>query len=102
MSIKVERTPESEKLRLVVRLSTSTFFTKRGVSSKKDITVLSRKSDLRLGDVFCEPEEMHRIVNLHRCEDGVYEITWVNVSHDWETGYPDDWDYKMIPYEEEQ
>ena len=84
--------------KLVVRLTSSTYFTARGVSYRKDITVLKRKSSLHLSEVFDEPDEMFRITNLDKCEDGIYEIGWCNVSTDWETGYADDWDYVLMPY----
>ena len=86
--------------RLVVRLTSSTYFTARGVSYRKDITVLKRKSSLHLNEVFDYPDEMLRITNLDQCEDGIYEIGWFNVTRDCETGYPDDWDYVLIPYKE--
>lgn len=92
--------PNDPPLRLVVRVSTSTYFTQRGVSHRKDIAVLRRKSTLHLSDVFDEADEMLRIVNLDKCDDGVYELTWCNGVRDWETGYYEDWDYKLIPYEE--
>ena len=95
-----EKYSDMEKPKLIVRLNTSTYFTGRGVSYRKDITVLKRKSSLHLSEVFVEAVEMLRIVNLDECEDGVYEIGWCNISNDWETGYPDDWDYVLIPYEE--
>lgn len=40
------------------------------------------------------------IVNLSECEDGIYEAVVCNVSRDWETGYVDDWDYKLVPFHE--
>lgn len=43
-----------------------------------------------------------RIVNFYNCQDGVYEIQVNDIQRDWETGYVDDWDYILVPYEEEK
>lgn len=40
------------------------------------------------------------IINLDECGPGLYNMVVCNVSTDWETGCVDDWDYKLIPYEE--
>lgn len=42
------------------------------------------------------------IVNLDQCKDGVYLVDTCNISTDWETGIVDDYDYKLVPFEEEQ
>ena len=42
------------------------------------------------------------IINLYECDDGIYEVIMCNLSHDWETGYLDDWDLKLIPYKKEK
>lgn len=92
----------TEKLRLVVRLETTTYFDKTGVCFKKQLRVLKRKSQLYLHDVLIEAEEINRITNLHAVDDGVYELDWCNISHDYETGYADDWEYVLVPYTEEE
>ena len=52
-------------------------------------------------DISCigAEEVLPRIINLDECKDGVYEVTACNISHDFETGYADDWDYKLIAIE---
>ena len=37
-----------------------------------------------------------RIRNLNDMPDGLYHLITVNLSHDFESGYLDDWDYKLI------
>ena len=92
--------------RSVVRLKTSYWCTtKRGISQRKDITILKRKShgyhvlleDISNMDI---DEIFSRIVNLDGCVDGVYEIVACNPQKDWETGYVDDYDYRLICYKD--
>lgn len=30
--------------------------------------------------------------------EGIYELVYTNIGYDFDTGYPDTWDYKLIPY----
>ena len=46
-------------------------------------------------------ETLGMIVNFLDVVDGIYELVTINISRDWETGYVDDYDYKLIPYEDE-
>lgn len=47
-----------------------------------------------------EQDALERIVNLHECADGIYEMIMCDMSHDYESGYLDDWSLKLIPFEE--
>lgn len=91
--------------RTVVRLTTNMYHTERGVFMQKSLQYLKRKSEgycwikedcdmIGAGDV------IPRIRNLNDCKDGVYEIVTINMSKDFETGYVEDWDYKLVPFEE--
>lgn len=42
---------------------------------------------------------IENILNLNSVKDGKYYLEPVNVSRDCETGYIDDWDFKLIPLE---
>ena len=42
-----------------------------------------------------------RILNLDEIEDGLYEVTTCNESHDHETGCIEDYDYRLIPFRKE-
>lgn len=91
--------------RQVVRLSTSYYKTKRGYAVRRDLITLKRKSSghqILDEEVYnIGPEEaLCNIINLDSCKDGVYEITVCNVTKDWESGYADDWDLKLVPYAE--
>lgn len=90
----------------VVRLKTTAWSSNRGLHVKQDITYLKRKSfghNILEEEIECTcPDDAFRsIVNLHECADGIYEIIVCNVSTDWETGYVDSYDLKLIPYKEE-
>lgn len=39
---------------------------------------------------------LDRIVNLHACENGLYTVVTCNEKRDWETGYVDDYGYKLV------
>lgn len=41
------------------------------------------------------------LTNLHSSSDGIYEMLPCNISTDWETGYCDGCDWKLVPFEEE-
>lgn len=84
--------------RVIVRVITNTFFTNTGIKYEKVVRVLKRKSKGSLYDFIQEPNE---ITNLLDVEDGLYHVTAQNISYDYETGYPDDWDVVLVPYKEE-
>ena len=91
--------------RIVVRLATNYYCTGKSAVVKKELRFLKRKS---CGDnFFIEDCQMagddiviQSIENLDECKDGIYELIVSNVSRDWETGYDDDWDWKLIEYKE--
>ena len=41
-------------------------------------------------------EVLSRILNLWDVEDGIYEVMTCNESHNYETGYVDDYDYRLV------
>lgn len=93
------------KPRIVVRLRTEYYTTERGVFRKTCLLYLKSKSTLH--NFFAEDAEQSgpeyvipKITNLADCPDGVYEIVWINIFRDWETGHVEDWDYKLVPYTE--
>ena len=88
----------------VVKLITTYYQTKDGYAiTKKIITQkrLSKGFDFFKEEVsFINVENaLTRIINLDECEDGLYELIMINQSKDYETGYIEDWDYKLISYE---
>lgn len=96
---------DEPKSRSVCRLKTTMWADGRGAYIKKSITFLKRRSIGYgvLEDIYAigAEEVLTRIVNLDECDDGIYEVIIINVSHDWETGYVDDYDYKLIEIKEE-
>jgi len=91
-----------ERNRCVVRLRTTTWANNKGLHIKHSLTYLRRQC---VGfNVLAEDESaigaesiIGSITNLAECKDGIYEAVICNVSHDWETGYADDWGYKLVP-----
>lgn len=91
--------------RVVVRVKTSTWDDKYGLHTKKSLLFLKRKCDginfLKEDCSSIDAEHvMSHIENLDDCSDGIYEVIMCNVSHDFESGHVDNWDYRLIPYKE--
>jgi hypothetical protein len=90
---------------VVVRLRTSIWNDKnRGrLTTKRELTFLQRKCN---GHNFVQEDidndgaeaTMDRIVNINQCDDGLYYVIVCNVNRDYETGYIDDWDYKLCKF----
>ena len=99
----VMRKPEKEH-QTVVRVVTTSWTDKKGAHTKRSLNILKRKS---FGYNALEDEcnnigaqgAMENILNLWEVKDGVYEVIVCNISRDIETGYVDDWDLKLIPFD---
>jgi hypothetical protein len=91
--------------RTVVRLITNMWSDNRGLHFKKTINFLKRQccgfniaeEDIsNMGADFV----IEGIVNLHSVKDGVYDLIVCNQQTDWETGYVEDYDYMLVPSED--
>lgn len=93
---------EKERSRCIVRLRTTTWGDRKGLYTKRSLTYLRRQcvgfNGLAeyVGAAGAE-QAIGSITNLDQCKDGIYEAVVCNVSHDWESGIADDWDYKLVP-----
>lgn len=88
--------------RCVVRVHTSSWIDARGLHTKKSLTFLKRQcvgyNVLQEDALNIDAESViNRIVNLDTCPDGVYQVAVCNQYRDWETGYVEDYDYKLLP-----
>ena len=106
---KITVAPHSDvdSCRLVVRVTTNSYFDKKGLYSKKSIKFLKRKSfGFNILDEDAKgigaDNVISRIINLNKVDDGIYEVITINQSRDWETGYVDDYDYELVEYKEEE
>jgi hypothetical protein len=98
---------KEQECRIVVRLKRSYWSDKRGVHMRTDLTFMKRLCrDFNILEEDCmnvgAGDVLPRIVNLNVLEDGLYEVTSCNESRDHETGYIDDYDYKLIPFQPEE
>ena len=87
--------------RCTVRVKTTVWADKRGLHTKKRLTFLRRQCEgfnVLAEDVSAigAEEVLQRLVNLGEVEDGIYEAVVCNESHDYETGYVDDYDYRLV------
>lgn len=92
--------------RCVIRLRTSTWRSDQGLHSKRDLIFLRRQCtgfNVLEEDAHAvgSDEVIHRIANLTECKDGIYEVRTCNESKDWETGCIDDYDFNLVPLDEE-
>lgn len=103
MNLDLNPTP-SPPHREVVRVRTCAYETKRGLSVRRDVTVLRKLSSpnacLLREDMSAvgADETAERIINLHKVEDGLYLLEVCNEHTDWETGQIDDYDLQLVPY----
>lgn len=87
--------------RCVVRLKTTSWADKRGLHQKKSLTFLRRQCEgfnvleEDAGAIGAD-EVLPRILNLNECADGIYNVVVCNESRDFETGYINDYDYKLV------
>jgi hypothetical protein len=98
---------KSEPNICIVRLRTSIWEDNRGVHCKKDLIPMKKLSSgyqLLEEDVANGGAEdvWMRTVNTDICQDGIYTFTTCNEHKDWETGYIDDYDYRLVPYQKEE
>ena len=87
--------------RCTVRVKTTAWADKRGLHTKKSLTFLRRQCEgfnVIAEDVIAigAGEVLPRILNLGEVEDGIYEVVACNESRDYETGYVDDYDYRLV------
>ena len=102
----VTRPPDKEVIRCVVRLTTSSWGDSKGLHIKRDLTFLKKKCkgfNILEEDIgmIGAPDVVKQITNLDECEDGVYQVITCNEWASWETpNIIEDYDYKLIPYNE--
>lgn len=96
------RVPVPKESQTVVKIVTSYWHDKNGAYAKKSLKVLKRKSwgyNILLEECGMNGAEViGRILNFNEVNDGIYELIVCNISKDWETGYVDDWDLKLVPF----
>ena len=87
--------------RCTVRVKTTVWADKRGLHTKKSLTFLRRQCEgfnvlAEDASAIGAGEVLPRILNLGEVEDGIYEVVVCNESRDYETGYVDDYDYRLV------
>jgi hypothetical protein len=95
--------PKSKEI-LVVRVHTN-FFRKKGgyIFKARSIKVLKRKSTGNMIDLIEEDisnssveDFINTIINFDDVDDGEYYLKAINITHDFETGYVDGYDWKLF------
>ena len=87
----------------IVRLTTSYWHDERSMNVKRKLRFLKRMCtghNVILEDCHMIGAEdvVSRIVNLDKCEDGLYSVVTCNESSQWETPHIiEDYDYELIP-----
>lgn len=88
----------------IVSVRTSVYKTKRGLSVRRDVSVMRKFSgprsllfdDMSAGDA---SDTAERILNLHEVGDGLFRLVPVNVKLDWESGCIDNYDFKLEKFQ---
>jgi len=103
----MRNTEQEAKDRQVVRLTTYCFYDKKksALHIRRSLTTLRRKSSgYQLIEEECSAtgadDTVKIITNLSECKDGIYVVVTCNEKRDYETGYIDSYDFKLIPFEE--
>jgi len=96
-------TENAEENRCVVRLTTKAWVDKRGINQRKSLTFLRRQSqgyNMLEADAEARSAEdvLSLITNLNDYMDGVYLVVICNEHRSYETGYLEDYDYRLVPY----
>jgi len=92
-----------EQVVCVVRVKTSLYNAtkpREGIIQKREVLVQKRKCQGIYHHILDDLYEGVDIVNLDDVKDGLYTLVMVNEHRDWESGYIDSWDLKLIPYME--
>lgn len=94
---------ESPDNRCVIKLTTSSYATTKGIFTVKSLRYAKRLSygfNVLQEDISnaSADDVIKSITNLNECKDGFYEVITCNHSHDYESGYCDDYDLKLIQY----
>lgn len=90
--------------KLIVKVETSYYKDKKGaVVYQRKIRPLKKKStqdamQWMWEDISCGGVDMFikGIINFHSVDDGIYEMKMVGITHDFETGHVDGWDWKLF------
>ena len=93
----------TEKVKCVVRVQTEAYKKGDTYFYGKSIRVLKRKTTYdfvkdevdNIGII----DGLENIINLSGVHNGVYEVVVAHESYDFESGYLDDWSFKLVPYE---
>lgn len=89
--------------RTVVRVKTNTWYDKNGLHIRRDVTYMKRLSS---GHNILQNEldntdatfVKNLIVNVTDVKDGLYYVQLINCVRDFETGFIELYDFKLVPY----
>lgn len=92
--------------REIVRVSKTAWKDKRGMHTSISLLFQRRKSAGHCVleneiDMVGAEDALAKIINLDAVENGrIYQVIVCNEKHDWETGLVDDYDFKLVPHNE--
>lgn len=92
--------------RCIVRLITSCWANRKGLHVQRSILFLRRKSSDGVNSLeedfnnMAAESVLARISNFGVCQDGIYRVVVCNEHRDFETGYIDDYEYRLVPIAE--
>lgn len=93
--------PDPDKSRTIVRVMTRTWSDRKGIYQKKKLRYVKHRCEgesIFQQDIDVGEDVIPRIVNLNDCNDGLYQVVACNILRDFNTGYIDYFDYRLVPY----
>jgi hypothetical protein len=87
----------SNWIKVVVRLTSSKYFTNGNLVITKKLSLLKRLSNGSLEDLIHDLD-CDEIDLLEELKDGIYELTPYEYGYDWETGCCDGYRLKLVAY----
>ena len=97
--------PDNDDItRCVVRLRRTAWHDARGCHLRTDLTFLKRHCagyNILYEDAqnMGMDEVAKHLTGLNTLRDGIYKVVICNAKPDWETGYVEEYDYRLVPFD---
>jgi hypothetical protein len=95
---------DKQPIKTVVRIKTNIYDSGSGITYKKTVNLLKRKSTGEYHPFFDDESPAIQwsclMTDLHSLEDGIYEVITLNTDYNWEYSVYEGVGYKFIEYKE--
>ena len=86
----------------IAKVQTTVWADKRGIHKKRSLIFLRRRCigynvlEEEITDVG-RADGLDRVINFDDCKDGIYRVEVCNETTDYDSGYVDYWEYRLVP-----